>query len=1046
MELDYIRKHISFSTICDGFTELMPVIIDGQNETDETECEYWQCDNTYTRCDGFWNCLNGADEVDCDPLPLLKCPSHNHICVSPTRNEFMCLPLEKANDSIIDCLGGTDEPKLCRSNKYESSNKNFYCITHAEELCIDTSSLCSTSKCQDKSDKQFCDTSSNRTFYYSICGDYNKNIRSKLENFFCERQDDTSKPKIVNFALGKLTNSSDQLIEHGTNAIISHLSIQQTTTLQHQQFCHRGLPLRVWSNSDENVTNITCLCPPTFYGDQCQYQNQRVSLTIRFQAYSGSTRTLFALLVSLIDDSDERIIHSHQQLTYLYIQHCQTKFNIYLLYSTRPKLSTRNYSIHIDIYEKILFIYRGSLLIPLNYPFLPVHRIGVQLNIPRVSDTIEICSDQKCIHGQCTKYSNDPHGTSFCRCDRGWSGKYCTIPHTCTCSPDSLCTGVSANNRSICVCPLNKWGSQCLLDDVVCHSDENATCQNGGQCIAIDENMVSDKKFICLCSHGFSGKRCEKADNKIIVSFHKDIILPPTILVHFIRVIDKGPPENGSTYKTIPIDQKSVIILWSPPFHVAFVELFDNNFYLITVQKSYKRSSVTSKTINSSDRCAYISEVLNETIVNFHPLRRIKYYHLPCQKRSSSLLSCFYDDSLFCLCNDFGRQRVANCFEFNRAIKHDCFGQSSCENGAQCLQDKPTCPQTSICVCPECFYGTRCQFRSSLFGLSLDAILGYHIQPHVSIYHQSHIVKVSIAFTIIMTISGLVNGVLSLIIFKNKEPRKIGSGLYLLGSSITTLFTMTIFALKFWILISAQITSMTNRSFLQFQCTSMDFLLRFGINMDQWLNACVTMERAFTTIKGIWFNKQKSKQMAKYIIVFLLFLNIITIIHDPIYRHLIDDVNNEDEKRIWCIVTYSSRLQTFNFMINLFHFFLPFLINLISAFIIIIKIAQQRTRVQANRKYRQLLYEQFREHSHLFLAPLLLIILAVPRLIISLTSGCMKSNNDSWLFLTGYFISFIPPTLTFVVFVLPSKLYKDEFYKISRKFQRKIRSRIYPIS
>jgi hypothetical protein len=32
------------------------------------------------------------------------------------------------------------------------------------------------------------------------------------------------------------------------------------------------------------------------------------------------------------------------------------------------------------------------------------------------------------------------------------------------------------------------------------------------------------------------------------------------------------------------------------------------------------------------------------------------------------------------------------------------------------------------------------------------------------------------------------------------------------------------------------------------------------------------------------------------------------------------------------------------------------------------------------------------------------------------------------------------------VFVLPSKLYKDEFYKISRKFQRKIRSRIYPIS
>ena len=72
---------------------------------------------------------------------------------------------------------------------------------------------------------------------------------------------------------------------------------------------------------------------------------------------------------------------------------------------------------------------------------------------------------------------------------------------------------------------------------------------------------------------------------------------------------------------------------------------------------------------------------------------------------------------------------------------------------AQCLQDRSTCPQTSICVCPKCFYGTRCQFSSSLFGLSLDAILGYHIQPHINIKHQPSIVQVSIALTIIMIIS-----------------------------------------------------------------------------------------------------------------------------------------------------------------------------------------------------------------------------------------------------------------------------------------------------
>jgi len=75
-----------------------------------------------------------------------------------------------------------------------------------------------------------------------------------------------------------------------------------------------------------------------------------------------------------------------------------------------------------------------------------------------------------------------------------------------------------------------------------------------------------------------------------------------------------------------------------------------------------------------------------------------------------------------------------------------------------------------------------------------------------------------------------------------------------------------------------------------------------------------------------------------------------------------------------------------------------------------------------------------------------LIILAVPRLIISYTLRCMKLNNDSWLFLTGYFISFTPSTLTFVMFVLPSKLYKRQFYKSIQQYRRKIQTRIYPIS
>ena len=203
------------------------------------------------------------------------------------------------------------------------------------------------------------------------------------------------------------------------------------------------------------------------------------------------------------------------------------------------------------------------------------------------------------------------------------------------------------------------------------------------------------------------------------------------------------------------VNKNSVSIYWSRPFHIAFIETNSNDYYLIIVQKLFNQSTGTIfQTINSSNHCKHISEVLNETIIKLHFIRRIKYYHLPCQNHSSNL-PCFYDDNYFCLCYDFGLQRLANCFEFNRIEKNlIVLVKVIVKMDAQCLQDSHICPQTSICVCPKCFYGTRCQFSSNLFGLSLDAILGYYIQPHISITNQPSIIQTSVVLTIIMTIIG----------------------------------------------------------------------------------------------------------------------------------------------------------------------------------------------------------------------------------------------------------------------------------------------------
>ena len=390
-----------------------------------------------------------------------------------------------------------------------------------------------------------------------------------------------------------------------------------------------------------------------------------------------------------------------------------------------------------------------------------------------------------------------------------------------------------------------------------------------------------------------------------------------------------------------------------------------------------------------------------------------------------------------CLCQDQRRHRVANCFEFNHNMTFNCFGQSACQNDAQCFQDSPNCPQRSMCVCPACYYGTRCQFTTTIFTLSLDAILGYHIRPHLKITQQPSIVQISVVLTTIFILVGLVNGILDLLTFKSQVIRNVGCGHYLFATSITTLLITMMFALKFWILVLAQMQVITNRSFLSFQCHSLDYFLQLLLNTDRWLNACVAVERTITMVKGVRFNKEKSKQIAKWMVCILVIVIAVTGLDDPSYSRLIDD-ENEDENRIWCVVSYPSSVQKLSSTINIFHFVTPFLLNLVSAIILIAEKSRQRLSLQINRSYNEVLREEFRHYKHLLIAPIALVIIALPSLIFSFISKCLKSSSSSWLFLTGYLISMLPPMLTFFIFVLPSQFYRTELRATIARYRRNV--------
>jgi hypothetical protein len=682
----------------------------------------------YTRCDGLWTCPNGEDEDNCYQT---ECSKGTHPCISLFNNSLICLSSEKAGNGIPDCLGATDEIHFCR-RVYPAENdpKRFRCQN--SDLCLSSFELCNNiQSCPLGDDENFCNnhrflcqSNSNSTIIENLLCRWSENEKNRIIYFFIHTS--PNYPPLEN-----LNQNQTIYWQSQQNSLIKQINSSQNS-YSWSWYCNRGLIVRI-RISDEEIKR-GCMCPPSYYGDLCQYQNERISLTLRL--VRAERRDVYVIILMLIDEDE--LIDSYDQFEYIASQSCGMKLNRYLLYSNRSKNLSKTYHVRIDAYDKNTMTYRGSWYLSIPFLFLPVNRLSALLFLPYQQSLSSSKCLMKCEHGECIHYLNKEDEESFCRCYSGWSGIQCNIPINCQrCSSDSICLG-SMNNQSICICPLMKFGPRCLLSS----SCPKNACQNNGQCIPTDMSL-SKNDYSCICSDQYYGLRCEYLKSKLDI-YLENLDIPSYILAYFFTISNQSEPRLTIILQKLTLFQRMVTFRISIPYHLVLVK--SNRKYYLAVIQSYSNPDITT-IINPSRECHSIEILFNSTILKLSRYQRIKSYHIPCQQ--SNNLNCFVDEYYLCLCT---KDHHVNCIELNfNKINLQCSSKYSCQNGAQCLQDHSHCPSSIICVCIDCFFGNQCQFYAKGLGLTLD-----EIKRNVHFSKQTFSVQLSAILTMLIFLAGLI--------------------------------------------------------------------------------------------------------------------------------------------------------------------------------------------------------------------------------------------------------------------------------------------------
>ena len=416
----------------------------------------------------------------------------------------------------------------------------------------------------------------------------------------------------------------------------------------------------------------------------------------------------------------------------------------------------------------------------------------------------------------------------------------------------------------------------------------------------------------------------------------------------------------------------------------------------------------------------FIEDIAN---VIFNSTTSVFFYHHICRAKQniSTNLTCFHDMNYFCMC-DIDHYR-AECFGYNRSLDQ-C---SLCLSNGYCLKGELNDQSDFLCLCPRCYHGQMCQYSTELMSFTLDSLIVKDLQTNPQVF-----IGIYIFIVLFIFLFGLFNSLISFLTFIRPKPRKTSVGTYLLIISIVDQCSLLLLLFKvIHIILGSNGTLFYYDNLNFYSCKIVSYLLSVFTRITYWFTSFITIERlclAFFPLPSTLKNPRRTFTLSICVILCLFGMHI----HEVIYYTTIVDHSFTSRNVTLCVTNYTQpSILAYNRVNVSVHYFIPFLIQIISITILIIRITCSRARTSGNHQqtFFNLFMGQLKTQKEQYITPIIIIFSSLPQTILSFSYACTELNQ-SWqrfTLLTTYFLSYLPQMLGFILYVLPSTTYSEEF-------------------